>query len=255
MNKKSIFTIIISIGYLGLNAQTKKPVTKAPVKTIVKAPVKLSQQDSASYGFGLKIAEGLKNDGVKSLNYSLISKAMQSVFSGSATMLTSAESEQAIARFLAEVRKQKFASAIADGDKFLAENKVKPNIITLPSGLQYQVIKAATGQKPKATDEVTVHYTGTLTNGKKFDSSYDRNEPVTFPLNKVIPGWTEGVQQMPVGSKYRLFIPAKLGYGENGAGEDIPPYSVLIFDIELIKIGATTPVEAIKPATETTPAP
>ena len=129
------------------------------------------------------------------------------------------------------------AKLIAEGDKFLAENKTKPGVVTLPSGLQYKVLKAGNGPKPKRDAEVTVNYKGTLLNGKQFDSSYDRNEPLTFPLSKVIPGWVEGVQLMQEGSKYQFFIPWKLGYGAQGAGQDIPPYSVLIFEIELLKAG------------------
>jgi FKBP-type peptidyl-prolyl cis-trans isomerase len=129
------------------------------------------------------------------------------------------------------------AKVISEGDKFLAENKTKPGVVTTSSGLQYLVLKGGAGPKPKRDAEVTVHYKGTLLNGKQFDSSYDRGEPLTFPLSNVIPGWVEGVQLMQEGSKYRFFIPWKLGYGSQGAGQDIPPYSVLIFEIELLKAG------------------
>jgi len=124
----------------------------------------------------------------------------------------------------------------AKGEAFLAENAKKDNIITTASGLQYEVLTAGEGAKPLATDQVTVHYKGTLISGKTFDSSYDRGQPATFGLNQVIPGWTEGVQLMSVGAKYRFFIPYQLAYGERGAGGDIPPYAALIFDVELIKI-------------------
>ena len=124
-----------------------------------------------------------------------------------------------------------------EGQRYLAENKMKSGVTTTSSGLQYEVLRAATGDKPKATDYVTVHYRGTLINGKEFDSSYSRNESASFPLKGVIGGWTEGVQLMSVGSKYRFVIPYDLAYGENGAGDLIPPYSVLIFEVELVKIG------------------
>jgi len=124
-----------------------------------------------------------------------------------------------------------------EGQTFLAENAKKQGIVTTGSGLQYQVLREGKGAKPGPTDEVTVHYKGTLINGTEFDSSYSRGEPATFPLNRVISGWTEGVQLMKVGAKYRFFIPSEMGYGERGAPPNIPPDSVLIFDVELLRIG------------------
>lgn len=124
----------------------------------------------------------------------------------------------------------------AAGEAFLAENAKKPNIITTASGLQYEVLKKGEGAKPSATDSVTVHYKGTTIDGSEFDSSYSRGEPATFPLNRVIPGWTEGVQLMQEGAKYRFYIPSELAYGSHGAGRLIGPNSALIFDVELIKI-------------------
>ena len=122
------------------------------------------------------------------------------------------------------------------GEKFLADNAEKDGVVATNSGLQYQVLSAGDGPQPRASDEVTVHYKGTLTDGTEFDRSYRRGEPATFPLNRVIAGWTEGVQLMKVGAKYRFFIPSDLGYGERGAPPDIPPDSVLIFEVELLKI-------------------
>ncbi|HEY0895083.1 MAG TPA: FKBP-type peptidyl-prolyl cis-trans isomerase [Sphingobacteriaceae bacterium] len=174
---------------------------------------------------------------MKGLNYTVVAKAMEDAFTGRTEMLTLEQRQKVIYEFLTSATKSQHASTIADGKAFLEENKKKPGVKSIPSGLQYEVIKSGTGPKPKATDEVTVHYKGTLLNGKQFDSSYDRNEPLTLSLNQVIKGWTEGVQLMSVGSKYRFFIPYELGYGERGAGEDIPPYSTLIFEIELIRIG------------------
>ena len=122
------------------------------------------------------------------------------------------------------------------GEKFLAENAKRPEVKTTPSGLQYEIIEATIGQKPKATDKVKVHYEGTLTDGTVFDSSYKRGEPITFGLNQVIKGWTEGLQLMSIGSKYKLYIPYQLGYGAQGAGAAIPPYAALIFTVELLGI-------------------
>lgn len=201
------------------------------------APLLKNQIDSVSYAFGASIANDLKNRGVNSLNYSMLSKAMNDIFTSQAALLSPEKSQETIYTFLSALEKKKYEGAIAEGKAFLAENKKKPGITELPSGLQYEVIKAAEGQKPQATDQVTVHYKGTLINGTQFDSSIDRGQPATFGLNQVIAGWTEGLQQMAVGSKYRFYIPYQLGYGERGAGKDIPPYSTLIFEVELLKIG------------------
>lgn len=195
-----------------------------------------SRLDSASYAIGFGVSQDLKARGITQLNYAALTEAMKAVFSGQTAAITPEQGQQAIYAFLSEANKAKYETSIAEGAKFLAENKNKPGVVTLPGGVQYVIIKNGSGPKPKASDEVTVHYKGTLLNGKQFDSSYDRNEPVTLELDKVIPGWTEGVQQMPVGSKFKFFIPYASGYGEQGAGENIPPYSTLVFEIELLKI-------------------
>ena len=131
---------------------------------------------------------------------------------------------------------EKGKAAKQDGEKFLAENGKKEGVITTASGLQYQVLREGNGQSPKATDTVECHYEGTLIDGTKFDSSYDRGQTATFPLNQVIAGWTEGLQLMKEGGKYRFFIPYELGYGERGAGASIPPFSTLVFDVELVSV-------------------
>ena len=207
-----------------------------PSKGVQPAILK-SATDSVSYAFGLKVATDLKAAGVESLNYALWSKAMEQVFKGEKAELTDEEAQNAITQFMNSKGERKSADIIAEGDKFLAENKTKPGVVTQPSGLQYLVLKQGSGPKPKSSSEVTVHYKGTLLDGKQFDSSYDRGEPLTFPLSRVIPGWIEGLQLMQEGSTYRFFIPWKLAYGAKGAGQDIPPYSVLIFEIELLKAG------------------
>ena len=226
MIQKTILSLFIS---------TISVLSFAQTKIIPAKP--MSAADSASYSFGLKIAQNLKSDGVSSLNYVLLNKAMQDVFSGKPLLISDDEAGPCISNFLQKVSKAKFAGLQAEGVTFLAANKIKPAVKTTVTGLQYEILTQGTGAKPVATDEVTVHYKGTLLNGKQFDSSYDRNEPLALSLQNVIPGWTEGVQLMNVGSKYRFFVPYNLGYGERGAGQDIPPYSTLIFDIELIKIG------------------
>jgi len=227
---KKLIVLLLSTASLYASAQTENG--KAQAQTILR-----TKTDSASYALGLSVAEDLKSRGVKNLNIALLAQAMEDSFNNKTARLNNDQRQKAIFAFLEAAQKDRQASAAAEGRSFLEENKKKPGITTLPSGLQYEVLKAGSGSKPKASDEVTVHYKGTLLNGKQFDSSYDRNEPLAIKLNQVIPGWTEGVQLMPVGSKYRFFLPYQLGYGENGAGQDIPPYSVLIFEIELIKIG------------------
>ncbi len=231
MIKKTLITFFVASSVLTACAQKKSKTNKTVV-----AP-QMTELDSASYSFGMKIAQGLKSDGVNELNYAMLSQGMQDVFSDKTLVVNDELAGKTIGEFLQKISKAKFAVAEEAGKKFLEDNKKNPKITTLPSGLQYEVITMGSGVKPKATDEVTVHYKGSLIDGKQFDSSYDRKEPLKLPLNNVIPGWTEGVQLMPVGSKFRFYIPYQLGYGERGAGQDIPPFSTLVFEIELMKIG------------------
>ncbi len=236
MNKRRI-TLIALVSLISLSAMSQGKKKEKQLDNQKASMTLASPLDSMSYAFGFNISQDLKARGFKSLNYDLVAKAMSDGFHGKDSLLTKDQCQKIIVRALANANRDKYAPVLAEGKKFLEENKKKPGVITLPSGLQYEVIRAGTGDKPKATDEVTVNYEGTLISGKKFDSSYDRKQEAKFSLNGVIPGWTEGVQLMPVGSKYHFVIPYQLAYGERGAGQDIPPYSVLIFDIELIKIG------------------
>ncbi|WP_017258294.1 FKBP-type peptidyl-prolyl cis-trans isomerase [Pedobacter arcticus] len=239
MIQKALLTIGITAFVLSANAQTAKKTTAKKIAPIAKTTVKpMTQLDSASYSFGMKIAQGLKSDGVTSLNYDLIKQAMHDVFTDQTLVVNDELAGKTIGQFLQKISKAKYAVAEEAGKKFLEDNKKNPKITTTASGLQYEVITMGTGVKPADTDTVTVHYKGSLVDGKQFDSSYDRGEPISLPLNGVIPGWTEGVQLMPVGSKFRFYIPYQLGYGERGAGQDIPPFSTLVFDIELMKIGS-----------------
>ncbi|MBD3750749.1 MAG: FKBP-type peptidyl-prolyl cis-trans isomerase [Sphingobacteriales bacterium] len=233
IQKTMLSLCLVACSFAGFAQSSKKPVAHVATKT----PPAMTSLDSASYSFGLKIAMGLKSDGVKELNYQMLSKAMEDVFAGKTPVISDAKSGECISAFLQKAHSEQFSAIQTQNQKFLEENKKKPNVVTLPSGLQYEILNPGNGPKPTANDRVTVHYKGTLIDGKQFDSSYDRNEPLTIELNNVIPGWTEGVQLMPIGAKYRFYIPYQLGYGERGAGQDIPPYSTLIFDIELLKIG------------------
>lgn len=231
MTKKLLFLVFSAATACSAQAQTGK--TQADQNQVVLK----TKSDSASYAFGLSVAEDLKSRGVKSLNYTLVARAMEDIFSSRSTPLNGEQRQKAIYSFLEQAGNELKAASSVEGKQFLEENKKKPGIKTTSSGLQYEVLQAGTGARPKASDEVTVHYKGTLLNGKQFDSSYERNEPLKIKLNQVIPGWTEGVQLMKEGAKYRFFVPHQLGYGERGAGSDIPPFSVLIFEIELLKVG------------------
>lgn len=229
---KKILLLLAFVPVISI-AQQKKTATAS--KDGSQGQILKTKTDSASYAFGLKIASDLKSSGVETLNYALWSKAMEQVFKGEKTTLSEEQAQDIITSFMNGETEKKSSVLIAEGDKFLADNKSKPGVITTKSGLQYTILKPGTGPKPTADSEVTVHYKGTLLNGTQFDSSYDRGEPITFELSRVIPGWIEGLQLMQEGSKYRFFIPWSLAYGPKGAGRDIPPYSVLIFDIELLK--------------------
>lgn len=192
--------------------------------------------DQLSYAWGVAIGKQLRGMGLTNLEYSDFDRALRASFAGEPLEMEEAEAHKIINEYLAELAKKAEAEAKAAGTKFLEENRTKEGVITTPSGLQYLVENEGTGAQPSATDEVTVHYTGRLLDGTKFDSSVDRGEPATFPLNRVIPGWTEGVQLMKEGGKYRFFIPSDLAYGPQGVQGAIPPHAVLVFDVELIKV-------------------
>ena len=192
--------------------------------------------ENLSYALGMVIAHNLKGMGVSALDNAAFAQAVSDVMGGATTTMSDAEAQRTVSEFMQKQQAEAGKAVREAGEKFLAENAEKPGVVVLPSGLQYTVITEGTGAKPKATDRVKCHYEGTLTNGQVFDSSYRRGEPAVFPLNGVIAGWTEGVQLMAEGAKYRFFIPYKLGYGESGAGQTIPPYSTLIFDVELINV-------------------
>lgn len=191
--------------------------------------------DKVSYGLGMSIGHQLQQMKATDLNIDDFAAAIKDVFQGQA-QLTEQEAQMAVNGFFEQKAKEAADAAKAEGEDFLKENAKKDGVVTLPSGLQYQVLREGNGKKPSATDQVECHYEGTLINGQVFDSSYRRGETATFGLNQVIAGWTEGLQLMQEGAKYRFFIPYQLAYGERGAGQSIPPYAALIFDVELIKV-------------------
>ena len=199
--------------------------------------------DKLSYALGIGIGSQLAGMGAKELNIDDFAQAIKDVISGAGLKVDNAEAQTLVQNFFQEQEAKQQAAAAeagkaakAAGEAFLAENAKKDGVVTLPSGLQYQVLKEGNGKKPSATNQVVCHYEGTLIDGTVFDSSYKRNEPATFGLNQVIAGWTEGVQLMSEGAKYRFFIPYNLAYGERGAGAQIPPFAALVFDVELIQV-------------------
>ena len=194
------------------------------------------KMDKISYALGLGIGHQLKNMGIENFSVEDFAQSIKDVMEEKATAMTSQEAQTLLNTYFQEKQKADSQKAISEGKAFLEENAKKEGVVTTKSGLQYEILTEGTGKQPKATDTVRCHYEGSLINGSVFDSSYKRGEPAEFGLNQVIPGWTEGVQLMKEGAKYRFYIPYLLGYGENGAGSSIPPYSTLIFDVELIKV-------------------
>ena len=199
--------------------------------------------DKLSYALGLGIGRQLAQMGAEQLSIDDFAQAIKDVVAGGQLKLDEAEAQVIVQEFFQKQEEKQRAAAAEmgkkakeEGEKYLAENAKKEGVVTLPSGLQYLVIKEGNGKHPKATDKVKCHYEGMLVDGTLFDSSVQRGEPATFPLNQVIAGWTEGLQLMTEGSKYRFFIPYTLGYGERGAGASIPPFAALVFDVELIEV-------------------
>ena len=192
--------------------------------------------DKLSYSLGVVIANNLKGLGISELSEQDFASAVSAVLKGEKTAVSALEAQQEVNMFIQKQEAERGKFQREAGERFLADNAKKDGVTTTASGLQYQVLKEGTGKQPKATDKVRCHYEGTLIDGTVFDSSYRRGEPAVFPLNGVIAGWTEGVQLMSEGAKYRFYIPFNLAYGANGAGASIPPYAALIFDVELIAV-------------------
>lgn len=236
MYKKYLF--IGALGCLSVQGFSQaKPAPKKPVaKTAVKSPLLKNKLDSVSYGIGVSIAENLKAQGLENVNPALLAKAVQDALKNKPLTLSKEQCDMSISNYLQQLKADKSAKNREAGLKFLAENKSKPGVVTLPDGLQYQILKEGDGPKPTAADKVKTHYHGTLIDGTVFDSSVDRGQPISFPVGGVIKGWTEALQLMPVGSKWRLFIPSELAYGDRGAGPKIGPGAALIFDVELLAI-------------------
>ena len=192
--------------------------------------------ENVSYALGLSIGNNFRASGIKELNMDDFLKGLNDVFSEAKPAISYDEAKQILNDFFMKLQAEKLEMNKQAGAEFLRINKEKAGVVTLPSGLQYEVLKKGDGAKPKASDKVKCHYHGTLINGTVFDSSVQRGEPATFGVSQVIPGWGEALQLMNVGSKWRLFIPSELAYGERGAGETIEPNSTLVFEVELLDI-------------------
>ena len=205
--------------------------------TITNAQNFNTEMEKVSYSLGVNVAKSVKNQGLTSIDSDAIAQAFTDVFEGNDLKISEQESNVILQDFFGKLAKKAQSANVEAGQKFLSENAKRNGVITTNTGLQYEVLVEGTGDSPKETDKVTVHYHGTLIDGTVFDSSVDRGKPATFPVNGVIPGWVEALQLMNQGSKYKLFIPSDLAYGERGAGGSIGPNATLIFEVELISIG------------------
>lgn len=231
-----------SVGTAPKAATTKKTPTTARTATpyTLKTP-----REKAGYALGAKIGGDLRRQGVnEAVDPATVARGIKDALAGTKSLMTDDEVRAALTQLQSQVREKQEAKAHEagganrkEGETFLAANKTKEGVTTLPDGLQYKIMKEGSGPKPSATDTVSVNYRGTLISGKEFDSSYKRGQATTFPVGGVIKGWTEALQLMPVGSKWQLFIPSDLAYGDRGAGGDIGPGETLIFEVELLSIG------------------
>ena len=236
----SAFALTIMIG-CAQGSEVKSKVAKFKLKT---------ELDSVSYAIGNGYSKGLKKQGLKEISPDAFAKALYDNFAGQESLLSEEQVTQVLTAYSERLKKEaeaeravkmeayqkRAATAKEDGEKFLAENKVKEGVQTTASGLQYKVIREGDGPNPTSTSTVKVHYRGTFTDGETFDASYDRGEPISFPLSGVIKGWTEGVQLMKKGAKYEFYIPYDLAYGPQGSPGSIPGYSTLVFVVELLDI-------------------
>jgi FKBP-type peptidyl-prolyl cis-trans isomerase FklB len=216
-------------------AATAKKTTPGTAKTAVPLTLK-TDKEKQSYAMGMNLGMGLHRQGM-TLDTALVARGMRDAMTGAKTALTEQEARAAIQQLQSDLRDKVVARNRKEGEDFLTANKSKEGVVTLPSGLQYKILKAGSGPKPTATDTVSCNYRGTLLDGKEFDSSYKRGQPASFSVSGVIKGWTEALQLMPVGSKWQLFIPTDLAYGDRPPSPDIAPGDALIFELELLSIG------------------
>jgi len=253
MKKTVLILAAAALVFVSADAKDKKDKKKnvKDVAPVVCTKVFMNDVDSMSYALGMNVgsdfAKNLKGIPGGKSNVDLLIKGFATAMKGDSALMKAEEATEYFKNYITKAQGAEQGKKKLEGQQFLAENMAKEGVKTTPSGLQYQILTPAEGPKPKAVDSVTVHYQGFLLDGKKFDSSVDRGEPITFPLNQVIPGWTEGVQLMSVGSKYKFFVPYNLGYGEQGAGNGaIPGFATLIFEVELLGIKTFKEVPAVQ---------
>jgi len=218
--KKIILSLILIMGITSINAQNLN-----------------TEMEKVSYSLGVNVAKSVKNQGLESIDSEAIAQAFTDVFEGNELKISEQESNVILQEYFGKLAQKAQSANVEAGQKFLAENGKRDGVVTTATGLQYEVLAEGSGDSPKETEQVTVHYHGTLIDGTVFDSSVERGQPATFPVNGVIPGWVEALQLMKPGAKYKLFIPSNLAYGERGAGGSIGPNATLIFEVELISIG------------------
>mgnify|MGYP001207045706 FL=1 len=218
--KKIILSLVLIMGITSINAQNLN-----------------TEMEKVSYSLGVNVAKSVKNQGLESIDSEAIAQAFTDVFEGNELKISEQESNIILQDYFGKIAKEAKSANVEAGEKFLAENAKRDGVTTTATGLQYEVLVEGSGDSPKETDQVTVHYHGTLIDGTVFDSSVERGQPATFPVNGVIAGWVEALQLMNPGAKYKLFIPSNLAYGERGAGGSIGPNATLIFEVELISIG------------------
>jgi len=228
--KKSVLLITCVCFVMSADAQRKKSNKTKEVNVME------TELDTVSYSLGVSISANIKAQGMDSISVDAFAKALKDSYEGDSTTISVDEANKHLQDYFGSLQAKKVSEAKKGGIDFLAANAKKEGITTLSSGLQYEVIIEGNGAKPSATSKVTTHYHGTTIDGKVFDSSVDRGQPAQFGVNQVIAGWTEALQLMATGSKWRLFIPSDLAYGERGAGADIPPHAALVFEVELISI-------------------
>lgn len=240
MKKSSILLLTAFVGaHFVSNAQVRKKTTITTTKhTVTTSALSLKNEtDSLSYAIGMEMAKFYKTQGIENLNIDILNKALKDGMSGNAHPLMTEDVAQGVMMSTAQkMMDKKTEGTRKEGEAFLAKNKLKDSVVALPDGLQYKILKAGTGAKPKLNDKVRVHYAGTLIDGTEFDNSLKRGQPLDIEVSGVIKGWTEALQLMPVGSKWRLFIPSSLAYGNRPAGQVIKAGSTLIFDVELLDI-------------------
>ncbi|MBS1577162.1 MAG: FKBP-type peptidyl-prolyl cis-trans isomerase [Bacteroidetes bacterium] len=241
--KKLFFISCVVIAAASVNGQTK-PAARAAAKSTAKPatarPVLKNMVDSASYAIGISEAKFMKQQGISKINSAMVAKAIEDVMNNKEVVLNDQQCNSAVMSYINTIQMEKSKGTIEAGEKFLAENKKRPEVKTTSSGLQYEVIKEGTGVRPTPEDSVTCHYAGSFIDGNEFESSYKRGEPITFALRGVIPGWTEGLQHMTVGSKYKFYIPYRLAYGPQDYNS-IPGGSTLIFEVELLDVKKKNP--------------